>query len=272
MKKIILFTAILVSTVCTKAQITYEQSYPVVSPRYGWFFVTDIGDNNYKYVLHDYYTDIVSLYNLDHTLYLNIQIPISSDTGIRYSIGYITNRLFDCDSSNLEYALLPENSIYPFKVYRTDGAELFSKDSVYAWWCYGCQEASTEIRPVVNTPEGAKLYLQDTWSNPNRVLVYGLCGTLPNSISERNAQKFFVKVYPNPATHKINFRIAPPDSQSGYELQIFNSNFQFLKACAVTEDNTQIDLDDQSFSSGIYFYALKREQKIFQTGKFVIQK
>jgi hypothetical protein len=266
-----MFTTILtLSTIGLNAQISYEHSYPVVSPRYGWFFITDLGYDNYKYVLHDYYLDRVSLYNLDHSLFMDIQIPISSDTGLRYSIGYITSALFDCDSSTIEYALLPENAIYPFKVYRTDGTELFSKDSVYGWWCYGCQEASTEIRTIVNTPSGTKLYLQYPWSDPDSVLVYSLCGSLPLIIDDRAMTASFVKVFPNPTGGLINFQIHPPNNQDKFRLTIYNSAFQIVDEKNNTDSNYQLDLSSRSLSSGTYLYDLRTDSKVFQTGKFVI--
>ncbi len=270
MKNIILITATLLSVLSSKAQITYEHSYPVVSPQFGYFFVTDIGGNNYKYVLHDYSTDVVNIYNLDHTLFLSIQLPLSSDSGARFSVGYITNSLFDCDSSTLEYALLPEQPIYPFKIYRTDGTELFSKDSVYAWWCYGCQEASTEIKTIVNTPEGTKLYLQDTWATPNKVLVYGLCGSLPNGISRLSKRQTFAKVYPNPTNQQITFQITPPSKHIDYGLEIYTSSFQKVISTIVTSDTHVLDLKSQNLSSGVYLYSLKHENEVLQTGKFIV--
>ena len=85
----------------TNAQITLEHNYSV--PPGKMFYFTDLGNNNYKYVLIDYYNDKINLYNLDHTPYmLNIIPGIPLDSGV-FDISYITTSLFDCDSTNIEY-------------------------------------------------------------------------------------------------------------------------------------------------------------------------
>lgn len=261
----------MLSNANVKAQITYEKSYPTASAQYGYLFITNLGYDNYKYVLHDCYSDQFSLYNLDHSLFKNVQIPITTDSCMRYSIGFISSELFDCDSSTIEYVLLPEAPIYPFRIYRTDGTMLFFKDSVYGWWCYGCQEASTEIRTIENTPAGTKMFLHSPWGlGPDSVFVYGLCGTLPVNISEINQSNSIVKIFPNPSTSQINFEIIVPINIEEYELTIFNSAFQSVKIYIVKETNARINLSTESLSSGTYFYSLKSRSKIFQTGKFII--
>ena len=68
MKKFILLLLIPFS-ICN-AQIVFEQSYEMLSINgEGLFFTTNIGNNNYKYVIHNRNTDQVNLYNLNHTLY-----------------------------------------------------------------------------------------------------------------------------------------------------------------------------------------------------------
>lgn len=274
MKKLLFLTCIvMLNSHNIKAQITYEKSYPTFSPEYGIFFITDIGYDNYKYVLQDCYSDQFNLYNLDHSPFLlNIQIPITSDSCTRFSVGFITSALFDCDSSTVEYALLPETPIYPFKVYRTDGTQLFSKDSVYGYWCYGCQESSTEIKTIVNTPTGTKMYLHYPWTDPDSVLVYGLCGTLPVDIIEMTQSSAYVKIFPNPTSSQINFQVAAPNSFEKYELIIFNAAFQTVNKVEITGATTQVNLGGHSFDSGTYFYSLKNKTKVFQTGKFIFSK
>lgn len=90
----------------------------------------------------------------------------------------------------------PRPNAYPnFAVYRTDGTLLFSKDTVGTVFCVGCGSGSYEMHPIMNTSMGAKLYLFHTNSVQDSIeyMVYGLCGTLPESIIENKSVKFFCK-------------------------------------------------------------------------------
>ena len=106
MRKKILIPALffVLGNIICKAQITLEQTYSV--PPGKTFYFTDLGNNNFKYFLIDYYNNYFSLYNLDHSPFmLNIVPGINLDSG-KFTIGYITTSLFDCDSTNIEYAIM----------------------------------------------------------------------------------------------------------------------------------------------------------------------
>ncbi len=276
MKKIWKYLFLLLSA-SSSAQITFEHTYivPTIQPAGQEFFVTNLGNNNYKYVLWDLWGAEFSLYNLDHSPYmLNIQLPVS-DSG-RHEIAYITTTLFDCDSSNIEYALIEggiySNPLTTFLIYRTDGTLLFSRDSVTTEFCVGCLGGSQSILGIVNTPAGAKLYLINGLTLPLEHYVYGLCGSLPETITELNQNFQYVKVYPNPTMGQVNFQITAPSNYDVYELTIFNSAFQPVKTFQVKGRNIQINLDNESLSSATYFYSLQNKNKVFQTGKFLFEK
>lgn len=262
----------LLSAASIKAQVNYESAYLLPTSGYEQLWITNLGNNNYKYVHVDYINDNFSLYNLNHTPYmLNIPIAISTDSSLSYQIGYITSSLFDCDSTNIEYALMSQSPdpTKKFYIYRTDGTLIFSRDSTTVPYCYGCSVGSVEINGIVNTPVGAKLFL---FNSNNTWFVYGLCGVLPENITEINQSHSYVKVFPNPTSQQINFQITPPGNLEKYGLTIFNSTFQTIKTIEITEPNTQINLDSESLSSGTYFYSLQSKNKVFQTGKFILTK
>jgi hypothetical protein len=261
-------------------QVTYEHTY-LLTPNQEWF-LTNLGDNEYKYVMYSYDSSKFSLYNLDHTPFLSdVQIPfqvVDSAAHVWYRLGYITRTLFDCDSTNIEYAImldLPNKTHHPnFAVYRTDGTLIFSKDTVGTIFSVGMGSGSYELHPIMMTPEGAKLYLfnYDSIGFYERNFVYSLCGTLPEMLTEVNQSGSFVKVYPNPSSGRVEFEILSPSHEQECELMIFDSNFRTVKREVITGTNNQINLDNKSISSGTYFYSLQNRNKVFQNGKFVISK
>jgi len=253
------------------SQVNYENAYSLPTSGFEQLWITNLGNNNYKYVHADYLNYKFSLYNLNHTPYiLNIAIGMSSDS-TTYQIGYITSSLFDCDSTNIEYALmtLSPDPTTKFYVYRTDGTLIFARDSTTVPYCYGCNVGSVQINGIVNTPTGAKLFL---FNSNNTWFVYGLCGVLPENITEINQSSSFVKVFPNPTSHQINFQVTPPSNLEKYELTIFNSAFQTIKTTVITGADNKINLDSEALSSGTYFYSLQNKNKVFQTGKFIVTK
>jgi hypothetical protein len=268
-----LFVLFFLANFC-QAQITFEHMYSITVPEQEIIFPTDLGNNNFKYVLWDRYQDWFSLYNLDHSPYiLNIPLPVTTDSGVVYKIGYITNSLFDCDSTTVEYAMMAQSGAYapPFLVYRTDGTLIFSKDSVTVPYLYGDNVGSVEIHGITNTNAGAKLMLFNASNNPWKVYVYGLCGTLPENITEIGLNSNFVRAYPNPSGDDINFEIIPPSNTETYEFVISNASFQTIKT-NIIEKKSEVKLQKETLVSGTYFYSLQNKNKILQTGKFIISK
>jgi hypothetical protein len=269
MKKLLLF--ILTQTLLFNgfSQVNYEHTYSLPYSEEN-FRITNLGNNNYKYVVANYHDSNFSLYNLDHTPYmLNIPVPLLTTTG-SYNISYITSTLFDCDSTNIEYVLLNVDAqpTSKFYIYRTDGTIIFSRDSVTMPYCTLCGAGGADQEGITNTSTGAKMFL---FNHNNQYFVYGLCGTLPENIMEINQSASYVKVFPNPTSNQINFNIAPPGNIEEYELIIFNSAFQTIKTSIISGE-AKINLDCEPFSSGTYYYSLQNKNKVFQTGKFIVTK
>ncbi len=273
--KIIPFVLMLLLSILSKAQFTFEQTY-IIGGGHESPFLTNLGNNNFKWVLNDYFHDKFSLYNLDHSPFLvNIPYAVSSDSGQSYALGYITNTLFDCDSTNIEYTLMSAspNPARKFMVYRTDGTLLFSKDSVTVPYALGANVGSVSWHGVTNTNGGTKLTLFKAISGQFQFNIYGLCGILPENITEIYQSSSFVQVSPVPSSNQVKFRIIPPGNLDEYNLIIFNSEYQTIQTTSIpTGRETEINLDGQSLSTGTYFYSLQNKNKIFQTGKFIISK
>lgn len=187
---------------------------------------------------------------------------------------YITRTLFDCDSSNIEFAYYtPKNIGKPFKVLRLDGTVIFEKDSANGPFLYGNPLGGTDaVRPIVNTSAGAKLFLQP-YPLLLPIYVYSLCGNLPNDVFDFNLfNDFFVSVYPNPTSDLLNFQISLPDNNNQYELTIFDATGQVLNKEKVKPQQTTYTLDTSNYSSGSYFYSLTGKDKTFKTGKFILNR
>ena len=257
------------------AQITFEQSYPGPnSPAWARLQLINMGNDEYKYLLVDFPANNFTLYNLDHTQYIQVPVPVQLINEIENNIGYVTRTLFDCDSSKFEYAVLPQNGNHVFCIYREDGTLLFQRDSTVAPYCLGCFGAAYDVRPIQSSPAGAKLFLSK--NSPTGYMttdVYSICGQLPVSDFEISSGfNSYVKIFPLPATGIVNFEFDFPSNTGKYEMEIFNASGQPLNSFEIPGYQKRFSFSERYLSPGLYFFTIKTENRTIQNGKFIIAK
>ena len=274
MKKIVIIIGSILMLCATNlnGQINYEHTYSLEHSQEN-FMITNLGNNNYKYVIINFHDSNFSLYNLDFTPFiLNISVPLMDTTSTTLLISHITSTLFDCDSTNIEYVV---SSPFPnpprtFYIYRTDGTLLFSKDSVAMPYCTLCGAGGADIEGITNTSTGAKLLL---FNKNNQYFVYGLCGTLPENVFDfTTTNRSFVRIFPNPTSNTLTFEINLPDNINDYELIIFDNGANELMREKINTNNNKKVVDVSNYSSGTYFYSLSTKNRPYQSGKFMITK
>lgn len=275
-----LVSAWMFCTVSVKAQITLD--FTVDSTIYGYYFYpTKISDNETKYVFLDTTTNSFSLYNLDMTPFLiDISVPhqiFNSDGtggGFFYHIMYITRSLFDCDSSTIEYLYSAQDEPYqPLWIIRTDGTVLLHADSSRGPYCLGCPGGTTLQRPILNTENGAKLFIMKhpiPGYSINHISVYSLCGSLPNAYDFRlDLAANYVELFPNPSSMQLNFNVTLPDNLNEYSLIIFDSHAHQLTNEKLG-NSRMFSVDVRQYDSGTYYYSFASKDNVIQSGKFQI--
>lgn len=268
MKKLLILIT-LVFAQKLQAQMTLEGTY-TASPGTSFVMLIQLDSADYKYARFNTGNEQFTLYNLNHSLFMTINIPvpfIAPDS--MYSVAYVTRSLFDCDTSNIEYMLSYYGNAnfnsYPKKTYliRTNGTILQTIDS--AWfmnnltgWTYGAYDN----KPVVNTPTGAKLLLRHFDGSSK---VYSLCGYLPcgvcgngetmNGVTE-NTETMMGLPYPNPTTSIITIPYALPANENMGTLKIYDITGKEIRSYTVDRSFTSITLSTSELASGTYYYQL----------------
>jgi hypothetical protein len=269
-----LLTAIIFFSVTAKAQITLEYTNDTLA--FGeQFYCVDIGSNEYKFIHVNPVINGFSLYNLDMSPFIsNVVVPTADSIAKGLIITYVSRTLFDCDSSNIEYAYeAPYGSTrYPFRIFRTDGSLIFKVDSARGPYCFGCFGGATDVRPIKNTPEGTKLFLDKLNPSGKGILIYSLCGSLPTGYKALNEPQNFIKVFPNPTTGSINFEFIAPSNSEHLKLSIIDLNGNLLKTESISGLQHHYSLDVKSYSSGTYIFSLSSENTVYQSGKFILNK
>lgn len=265
MKKMIYLLILILWVSRSQSQINLEHTFETNNIENQLLYI-NLGNDNYKYVIVDYLNSKFHIYNLDYTPFL---VDVNTALSLQENdIAYISSTLFDCDDSTIEYVLI--EGFNDFKVYNTSGENLFFKDDVVAIFCYGCNNASTELKPIYNTPSGTKLVLRDKITNDT--LIYGLCGTLPLGVNELTETGSSIVVYPVPANRNenIHFKINIPDYVNEGKIEIYDMKMNLLDSFSIQQGASTI-ARDANFSSGSYFYAVKNAGRVINTGKFIIE-
>ncbi|MDZ4845095.1 MAG: T9SS type A sorting domain-containing protein [Chitinophagales bacterium] len=272
-KQLLLGICILLCIRNINAQITLEHLVDSTTMN-GGFYCTDIGGNDYKYVLLNAQANSFSLYNMDMTPYMaDIVIPVTDSIMQGFTVIYVTKALFDCDSTNIEYVFTNAiNQSEKFRVLRTDGTVLLEVDSATGPYCFGCWGGAYYIKPIINTSAGAKLFLQKYPPSNSQIFIYALCGELPISVYDFSENKTFVNLFPNPADMKIHLEINPPNNFEEFQVRILDGNGKELENKNIDILANKYSLDVRGLTSGTYFYSLVSNTKVYQSGKFIVTK
>lgn len=279
MKKVFWMIIFSVMIYSSRAQITYEASYTGslnyympslvyfnhMSPK--WMNQTD--DYN------------IYLYYLNHSLFRHIIIPAQQSN--LFKPYYISDDLFDNDSTNIEYLITTYSSSNPnyVKVYREDGTLLFSRDSVVV---YPMPWAMPDYN-LFASDSGTKLVLDHVGVTIDHMEIYSLPGRLPCPMScggtsmEELAQMGIQNYgdqksalpYPNPSSNQIHIPIELNGETSG-EIIFYDMAGAEVKRYKVDRTFSDLILSTSDLSAGSYYYQLVTQHSKSEGKKLVVIK
>jgi len=258
------------------AQITLEQTYPNA---YSYssdidFGITFFDDTTTKYYLIYYPNETITLYNMNHSLFLSMTIPVTYNSG-NYRIYFITNSLFDCDTSNIEYLVSYRfyngvSYVYFVSIYRNNGTQLFNLNNAIIDQCYECN--GKDSHGITNTPNGTKMLLGDYPTGGNEY-VYSLCGTLPSGFTSlmNNSYNAFELSgnYPNPANDFTIVNYSLPEGERTGEIIFFDLQGNEVKRFTVDCMFDHLRISTYDLPSGTYIYALQTSKEISGSRKMI---
>ena len=260
----------------SSAQITLDNVVTSITSIGQDFYTVQISNTETKYLFEDTTTNTFSLYNMDFSPFmLNITVPEPFNNWT-FQVLYVSRSLFDCDSATIEYAYQAATSnSKTFYIMRTDGTQLFSLDSANGPYCAGggCLSLSDVIRPIRNTSDGTKLFLQRHILGQVSIYIYSLCGSLVDDVFDIAYQnQNYITVFPNPSSSTLTFSINSPDNINDFDLILYDINSLAIKKEKVNSLNKNYLIDMSNFSNGTYYYSLCSKNKIYQSGKFILTK
>lgn len=278
MKKIIslLFFALSLSSY---GQITAEKYYPTGNVLRGFLKVVQFSNAGYKYVAND--TSTITIYNLNHTVYLNINIPAYSpprSSGYQGypQILYISDELFNTNPNDIEYFIYYDASC---RVYDQNGNTLFTKDSVLLG--NSNQAVYIDYEHFISyTPTGVKMMIPNQFNSG--ATVYALPGNLPcqncNNIttgSRNNANTNLntsIINYPNPAKNETTVAYDLPQGVTTADLVFYNISGQEVKRFKVTNAFKDILVSTTDLEAGTYYYQIQTAGAVSAGKKLIVIK
>lgn len=222
------------------------------------------------------------VYNLDYTLYADIDFPESVDTTF-FGLYLITRTLFDCDSTQLEY-MVARDSFSPdessVEILHQDGTELFSLEGYGEFMIETIENFDPLRRSVVSDASGSTIIFQQTPTNGDRISrIYHFCGQVPQ-LSARNMNgelttgrpelsgRSGFSLYPNPGKDQIKIEYDLNGQRHGL-LTVYNMSGQQMKQAELGPAFHNILLDISSLSAGSYIARITTDDGSQLSEKFL---
>jgi hypothetical protein len=231
----------LLTSISINAQISLENTYIGNTNASSLRFV-NLSNSGDKFVLFEPALNQIKLYNLNHTIWKTVSIPVIS--GFTPQVVYNTSEsLFNIDGQ-VEFLVQYNNSStfqYYIKVFGETGTILLDAPN-----CFYNGISSTESNSF-------KLLLNDG-INSNRY-VYSLPGTSSNLGLPNGGVTGQVGVsYPNPTSQFITLPYDLNETNSIGVMKIYDAYGQIIESLNVDNSFNSILLDLSNYSSGTYRY------------------
>jgi len=261
MKKVKFLTTIfLLAQLMLNAQIVLEHTFTV--PYRTYPVICKLATNGEKWFIMDRNNDKFFLYNLDYTLYKEINVPVQPNH--YYWVSNISEKLFDLDES-LEY-MVTDYTFTFVKIYNEDGSLMFSEgDSVH----------NAISANIYSTANGTKMHIQmeHKVTGDNQAKIYSLVGVPFSTPSERettNSELCTAQAFPNPNDGQTNIAFKLPLGDTKGQLVFYNLQGEVVKTLTVDRQSGCIKIDNSNLPSGIYLYQVTAENNSSEMKKLII--
>ncbi len=256
------------------AQITLENTYPSA---YYNLRLEKLSSSGYKYVAYD--TSMITLFNLNHTVFRTINIPPGGYSGpTTFYIWYVSEELFNTNPADIEYFFLyGHTGSLRCRVYDESGNAMFSQDSVS--WAGASLSTGGFEEFISYTPSGYKMIIHSVIS-PYPTSIYSLPGFLPchdctngviTSMAPNNSdlKKGTISNYPNPSKGETTIEYELPQGVTNADLVFYAIQGQEVKRFKVSNAFHDIIISTAELDAGTYYYQLQTSSG-FKAGKKMV--
>jgi hypothetical protein len=252
----------------SQAQITFEQEYDNITAVLDGPVIVEIGPNEHKYLVQDRAAGTFSLFNLDHTPFLedvDALVPLYEEP-FNYEPVLISRTLFDCDEAKIEFAVATTFALEDatFIVQRTDGTELFQLGGATLPYCFGCAVGTRIDQGVINTEAGTKMILMQNEGVIGALTyrIYGLCGSLPNGMREYG-QDAGLAAWPNPSGAGFTIEVPDGSGEGPHELVVYSATGERVHEQTLL--GRQVRFEPSGLAAGTYYARITSNGRLYTT-------
>ena len=208
------------------------------------------------------------LYNLDNTLYTNVEYP---GGGADY-LTYITRSLVDCDTTQIEYILYGDSHV---RILREDGTSLLDLENY--WFLSNGIIDAVKAEPIVSDQDGSYVIFNEMGTDNQKL--YHLCGQVPQALARTSDGSIISGMAPSDVAGKMHLFPNPGSDriQIDYDLKGHSTGRVFLydtSGKVVYEQRLghafeHIFIDISALTSGTYIAKITTDGGLVLTEKFV---
>lgn len=262
MKRVTVLILFLLSLVF--GQINLEHTYSN-----GQICYVKLKNSGEKYYLFDKNGFKLRMYNLDHSVFKTIDIPVAYDAYTPQSVYLVAEDLFTSDNQIGALAIYYNSTNSSYK------GRVFSENSNGPI----IDIANCNYGSAVQTANGAKLITNEYVVSGSSVVysskVYSLPGSLPVSVGGNYNLPERIEIgqsYPNPVNGTITVPYELPAGENEGSLLVYNSLGQEVLNLRVDRNFSNLQLSSERLSAGTYIYNLKTAGKISESKRFTVTK
>ena len=97
------------------------------------------------------------------------------------------------------------------------------------------------------------------------------CGDAPTSVEEVTKEDLRLSAYPNPAKNSLNVEYTIKGSFSNARIDLLDVLGQRVASKSLNSDDGVLKMDIEHLNAGIYFYAIKVDEKTIRTERVIVQ-
>ncbi len=270
-----------------QAQITLDTVFNYGYPAGPSYNLIRLEKSGFKWLIMDTaYT--ATLLNMDHSVFK--QFSMTLDAGFKPSVFYMTEVLFNTDSTNVEFMLsyFDQAASHRWvKIWDESGNLLFSRDSSMAAPWFGSGYSPNMLNgSITNTDSGAVMVLirnegalNDLHNEVYRMPGYLECSACVDPLRLMQPPLFVkpfeslpaengLKAFPNPSAGSTTIEYNLPAKYSKGELNIVDMQGNLIRSYKISNLSKSIIIEKGAFPTGTYYCIIKSGEELISR-KFI---
>lgn len=261
MKKI-LFLTILAILICKVSigQINLESS------DIGNLKLCNLTIGGYKYYSFNRTTNVIKIYNTNHSLYRTISVPSPTGSEVYNDAAFLSDILFNTDTL-IEFAIIYKALPVIFlqgKIFNESGTLLLQNNKA--------------VYEILNFGGNFKLKCKSL--NNDSTFIYGLPGSLPcdpcggptNISINGGGSSSLNNPFPNPTSDQVTIPYFLGNGEKDGKLILCDVNGKKIREYKIDNTFNDLVLNTQEFVTGTYYYYLLTSNGISNSKKILIIK